>query len=188
MVLQHGELPGQFSAFQLLREGILDNRDMAEQGFGKRNADGLRAIGRITGYMREFATTGDPEMLEPGTELAVATVVHLFDHGDAVSRWIADVFLRDFEESVGREMAMGQQVVSADRLQPEGLSDEAAGIRVLQRGTHGLVSSTVVDFRVGRLLGVTFCVTLGDAVRTAEVEELARNLERKMVQVVLGAD
>jgi hypothetical protein len=45
----------------------------------------------------------------------------------------------------------------------------------------------VVDFRVGRLLGVVYLATFGNAERRAVVEHLGHALERKIVGVVLGA-
>jgi hypothetical protein len=48
------------------------------------------------------------------------------------------------------------------------------------------VSSTVVDFRVGRLLGVVYIAAFGNCERRAIVERLGQMLERKIVRVVLG--
>ena len=50
-----------------------------------------------------------------------------------------------------------------------------------------MVSSTVVDFRVGRLLGVAYVVSVGEAERKELAERLGQELERQMVRVVLGS-
>jgi hypothetical protein len=49
-----------------------------------------------------------------------------------------------------------------------------------------LVSSTVVDFRVGRILGVAYVGSVGDHTRLEEATELGLALEQNLVSVVLG--
>jgi hypothetical protein len=49
----------------------------------------------------------------------------------------------------------------------------------------GPISSTVVDFRLGRLLGVVYVATFGNYERQEVVERLGHALERKIVRVVL---
>jgi hypothetical protein len=71
------------------------------------------------------------------------------------------------------------------RLEFQGFADEVAGLRVLQSSPIGPISSTVVDFRVGRILGVAYVVTLGNHARRELVERLGHALERKIVRVVL---
>ncbi|MBI3330068.1 MAG: hypothetical protein HYZ81_25590, partial [Nitrospinae bacterium] len=88
---------------------------------------------------------------------------------------------------VGQEIDAGQYLLTVQRLPFRGFSDEAAGIRMVQSGASGPVSSTVVDFRVGRLLGVAYVATFGNYERRALVERLGLELERRMVRVVLGA-
>ena len=58
---------------------------------------------------------------------------------------------------------------------------------MLQGGVDGLISSTVVDFRVGRLLGVAFIGAVGDHDRLDQVVQLGRTLEKRIVSVVLGS-
>jgi hypothetical protein len=74
----------------------------------------------------------------------------------------------------------------AQRLSFTGFADEVAGLRVLQSTENGPVSSTVVDLRVGRVLGVAYIATLGNYNRQELVQELGLTLERKIVRVVLG--
>ncbi|MBI3327364.1 MAG: hypothetical protein HYZ81_11765 [Nitrospinae bacterium] len=187
MVLSQDELPPALREFLPLRAGILDNDTMADQGFPGNTSESFRALGRITGYMREFVApaprTGD---IPVGYDLAAATVVHLFDDAQGVSRWMQEIFLGQFEANVDQESHPGQHLLMVERLQFRGFSDEVAGLRVLQSGTTGPVSSTVVDFRVGRLLGVAYVATFGNYERRALVERLGLELERRMVRVVLG--
>ena len=188
MVLDQRDLPGEFSGFRPLREGPLDNDTMAKQSFAGRTGNDLLALGRITGHLKEFAATSSPEGVPPGTSLAVATVVHLFTDGDAVSRWITEVFQREFEAAIGEEVAPGYRIESAEAFSPRGLAGETVGMDVEQRGPAGAASSTVIDFRVGRLLGVAYAVTAEEPGERSPIEAVAAALERKMVRVVLRAE
>ena len=185
MVLEKKELPEEFQGHQMMREGELDNETMAEQGFADNTAQKFREVGRVNGFMREFGPTFSMS-LEDGTNVVAATVAHLFNDPEAVHNWMHDVFLKDFEDKVGEGLNEGQQLVSVERLEPAGLFDEAVALKVLQGGSPGLFSSTVVDFRVGRLLGVAFVGTVGDHLRLELASELALSLEKRMVKVVLG--
>ena len=187
MVLELRELPAEFQGFHPTHDGILDNATMAEQGFSGSSAEHFAAIGRLTGYVQEFSAPlprGEP--IAVGQDLAVATVAHLFEDAGGVSRWMQEVFLGQFEANVGQEIHPGQHLLMTERLPFQGFADEVVGLRVLQSGPHGPVSSTVVDFRVGRILGVAYIATYGNCERRAVVERLGHLLERKIVRVVLG--
>jgi hypothetical protein len=188
MVLDLGDLPADFQAFLLARQGVLDNAAMAEQGFPGNSVETFTALGRISGYLREFvAPMPAGEVIPPGYDLAVATVVHLFEAPEGVSRWMQEIFLGQFEAHVGQEIHPEQQLLMVERLTFQGFSDEVAGLRVLQSSPQGPVSSTVVDFRVGRLLGVAYVASFGNYERRAVVEQIGQALERQCVRVVLGA-
>jgi hypothetical protein len=98
-----------------------------------------------------------------------------------------EVFVKDFEENVGESVGEDQQLISTQRLETSGFFDEAVALKVLQGGAAGLISSTVLDFRVGRILGVAFVGTVGDHERLDLATQLAQSLEKRIVQVVLGA-
>jgi hypothetical protein len=187
MVLDLAELPPEFQGFHPSRDGILDNATMAEQGFPGNTAERFAALGRITGYVQEFAApVPRGEVIPVGYDLVVATVVHLFEDAGGVSCWMQDIFLGQFEANAGQEIHPDQHLLMVERLPFRGFSDEVAGLRVLQSGPQGPVSSTVVDFRVGRLLGVVYLAAFGNCERQAMVEHLGHALERKIVRVVLG--
>jgi hypothetical protein len=187
MVLDLRELPLEFQDFHPTRDGILDNATMAEQGFAGSSAEHFAAIGRLTGYVQEFAAPLPAgEAIRVGYDLAVATVAHLFEDAVGVSRWMQEIFLGQFEANVGQELHPGQHLLMVERLPFEGFSDEVVGLRVLQSGPQGPVSSTVVDFRIGRLLGVVYAAAFGNCERRALVERIGHTFERKIVQVVLG--
>jgi hypothetical protein len=188
MLLDHDELPPAFRDFQLSREGSLSNELMAEQGFPGNSADSFAALGRLTGSVQEFAAPA-PEggAIPVGYDFALASVVHLFNDPAGVSRWMQEIFVGQFEVNVGAEVHPGQHLLMVERLPLHGFSDEAVGLRVLQSGPQGPMSSTVVDFRVGRILGVVYIATFGNSERRALAERLGQELERKIVRVVLGA-
>jgi hypothetical protein len=187
MVLDLRELPLEFQDFHPTRDGILDNATMAEQGFAGSSAEHFAAIGRLTGYVQEFAAPLPAgEAIPVGYDLAVATVAHLFEDAVGVSRWMQEIFLGQFEANVGQELHPGQHLLMVERLPFEGFSDEVVGLRVLQSGPQGPVSSTVVDFRIGRLLGVVYAAAFGNCERRALVERIGHTFERKIVRVVLG--
>lgn len=186
MLLGKTEFPEQFQGHQVVREGPLDNDTLAANGFEGTTAERFKQAGRVTGMMRELGPTSTMGMAD-GFDFMAASVVHLFDTPDSVHGWMHDIFLKDFEDRVGESVGQGHQLVSATRLDPQGFFDEAVGLKVLQGGASGLISSTVVDFRVGRLLGVVFIGTVGDHDRLDQVMQLGQMLEKRMVRVVLGS-
>lgn len=185
MPLERGELPARFEAFHPSRESDLDNQVMAEHGFPGSDAERFRRVGRIGGYMREFVAVGPTARMD-GIDFMAATVAHLFDTPESVYSWMHDVFLKDFETNVGTELGANQRLLGAERLEPSGLFDEAVALKALHDDNGRLISVTIVDFRVGRVLGVAFVGTLGDHSRLSEATELAVALERRIVSVALG--
>ena len=185
MVLIKGEFPADFQTHQIVREGELNNETLAANGFAGNTAQRFLEAGRVTGNMRELGPTSGMAMAD-GFDFMAASVVHLFDTPESVSRWMRDVFLKDFEDRVGDSVGQGHQLVSATRLETSGFFDESVALRVLQGGPTGLISSTVVDFRLGRLLGVAFVGTIGDHQRAELAMQIGQALERRMASVVLG--
>ena len=186
MVLEKPEFPEFFQGHQVVREGALDNTTLAENGFKGSTAKRFSDAGRVSGAMRELGPTSNMAMSD-GFDFMAASVVHLFASPASVHYWMHDIFLKDFEDQIGQSVGQGHQLVSATRLEPQGFFDEAVGLRILQGGANGLISSTVVDFRVGRLLGVVFIGAVGDHDRLTPVEQLGQTLEKRMVSVVLGS-
>ena len=185
MVLDKSEFPEEFQGHQVVREGPLDNASMAEHGFAGSTAERFKLAGRVTGFMREFGPTsnmGAPD----GFNFLAASVAHLFDTPDSVVGWMQDVFLKDFEENIGEGVGEGHQLVSAQRFEPKSFFDEAVALRILQGGPTGLISSTVIDFRVGRILGVAFVGTVGDHERMELATQVGLALEKRIVKIALG--
>ena len=184
MVLENSDMPEEFQEFQVVREGPLDNETMAQHGFQGNTPERFRTLGRVTGFMRELGETSNAG---DGFNFLGATVAHLFDNPKTVTDWMHEVFIKDFEANIGESVGEDQQLISTKRLETSGFFDEAVALKVLQGGTAGLVSSTVLDFRVGRILGVAFVGTVGDHERLDLATQLAQSLERQIVKVVLGA-
>ncbi|MAM66924.1 MAG: hypothetical protein CL702_11160 [Chloroflexi bacterium] len=184
MVLENSDMPEEFQGFQVVREGPLDNETMAQHGFQGNTSERFRTLGRVTGFMRELGETSNAG---DGFNFLGATVAHLFDNPKTVTDWMNEVFIKDFEANIGESVGEDQQLISTKRLETSGFFDEAVALKVLQGGTAGLVSSTVLDFRVGRILGVAFVGTVGDHERLDLATQLAQSLERQIVKVVLGA-
>ncbi len=188
MALAKEHLPLDFSDFKVVREGELTNEAMAELPLSGHTAEELRGFGRVTGFQREWVTTVEEPLLKDGADLAVATVVHLLDSPEAVSSWITKVFLEEFKSKIGEDLGPEHRLISVDEVDLAGkFHDEAVGIRAVQQGPKGLVSSSVLDFRLGRLLGVVYVVTSGDQNRFKLAEALGKELERLMVAVAVGA-
>ena len=101
------------------------------------------------------------------------------------ARWIDEIFIRQFEENVGRELESGQRLEEARRVDASGFHGDSAAMFAVQSGAGGQVSSTILDFRVGRLLGVTFVVAAGNHERVESARRLAVDLERQMMRIIL---
>ena len=180
MVLEKAAFPEAFQGHQIIREGTLDNETLAQNGFEGTTPERFSQAGRVTGVMRELGPTSNMAMVD-GFDFMAASVVHLFDSPDSVHNWMHEIFLKDFEDRVGESVGQGHQLVSATRLNPQGFFDETVGLKVLQGGIDGLISSTVIDFRVGRLLGVVFIGVVGDHDRLQQDEKQGQDLAKPIL-------
>ncbi|MCH7786424.1 MAG: hypothetical protein IIC22_02840 [Chloroflexi bacterium] len=185
MVLEKEQLPQEFKQFKPGREGPLDNTTMAEQGFPGSTEESFHDMGRITGYIREFTSPTANPPAQDGTDIMVATVVHLFDDAQVVSKWMTDVFVKQFEDNVGKSMPSGQELIAIEHVVVNGFYDEVVALKATQTKDGSTFSSTIIDFRLGRLLGVAFVVASGDVERTSLAEKVAVELERNIVKAVL---
>ena len=186
MLLDVDDLPSELTGFEIAREGILDNTTMADHGFPGQTVESIGARGRITGYVREFA----PEELETaldGDLITVGTVIHLFETDNGPSEWIDDIFIKEFLGSVGNLNDNGHELIHAEQVELSGFYGKSASIFAVHEIPNGTLGSTIVDFSIGRLLGVTFVVTLGETQNLELAKDLALSLERQVVSVVLGS-
>ena len=184
LALAASDLPDTYRDYTRVREDELDNARMAENGFEDASEERYREIGRINGFVREFWSP-DAQLDMDGEDVMAGTVAHLFETPEGVSRWISEVFLGDFANNVGSPAGDGQILVGIDRFEPEGFFDEAAGIRARYDRYGHAISATIIDFRVGRILGVAYIATLGDYERISEANELGMAMEQGIVAEVL---
>ena len=186
MALDLNNLPDELSGFSPFRESVLDNKLMASHGFPGNTEDKYNAAGRMTGYLREFASPSAIPKREDGQNIVAATVIHLFENEDSAASWMTNVFVKQFKDNVGREVGEDQKLVAVEELEIEDFYDRAVGIRAVQDGVDGILSTTVIDFRIGRILGVSFVVTVGDHGRTELTTMLGLELERNIVRELLA--
>ncbi len=184
MVLAEDDLSPTYTGFSKLREGELDNRFLAEHGFSGSTERRFMEAGRITGYGREFFAA-EARMDMDGVDMVVGSVAHLFDTPQSVSGWMRDIFLQDFRENVGVALENGQRMIEVEELEPQGFFDEAVALKASYDSSGQTISSTVVDFRVGRILGVVFITTVGNHSRLNEAATLGIAMEKLIVAAAL---
>ena len=187
MLLGIEDLPDLLNEFEIAREGILDNATMADHGFPGHTTESIAARGRITGYVREF-TPQELETALDGDLITAGTVVHLFEGNDDPSEWIKEIFLKEFLGNVGDLNDNGHELVHAEELELEGFYGKAASVFAVHDVPNGVLGSTIIDFSIGRLLGVAFVVSLGEVQNRELAKDLALRLERKVVRVALGSN
>ena len=114
MVLETKDLPSSLSGYRTVRESVLGNESMAEKGFASASAERFAQAGRINGFVREFGP--DPSTESPDKiSVVVGTVAHLFKDPESVAGWMKNVFLKDFEESVGQAVDDAHELAMASR-------------------------------------------------------------------------
>lgn len=185
MLLEPTDMPPDLAGFVVAREGELDNETMAEHGFPGQTEESIGEAGRIGGYLRETSRELEEE---PGTGLIVSAgmVVHLFRDEEAVERWIDDTFLHEFVGNAGRVLDNGHELLHAEEVPVSGFHGKAAGVFAVHDVPVGVIGSTIVDFALGRLLGVAFVVALGSSEHLSTARDLALRMERRFVSVALG--
>lgn len=188
MVLNIEDLPNELSDFTLLRENVLDNKTLATHGFPNNTEESYTNLGRITGYLREFASPTAIPQHNDAFNIVAATIVHLFTDEVCAKGWMTNMFVNQFEENLGKEIGDGQKLVTVEKLEIDDFYEHSVGIRAVQDGAEGVLSTTVIDFQMGNLLGVSFVVTVGDHGRTELATMLGLELERSIVRELLSTN
>ena len=184
MVLLEEDLAPLYDGFSAVREGELDNRELAEHGFSGATERRFQEAGRIAGYVREFVSpTAQLDM--DGVDLIVGSVGHLFSTPEDVSHWMREIFLKDFTENIGAVLENGQKMIEVEELEPRGFFDDAVALKAVHDSSGQIISSTVVDFRVGRILGVTYVATVGNHLRLEKATALGIAMEKLIVSAAL---
>ena len=96
-----------------------------------------------------------------------------------------EIFIIQFLDNIGHEVGENQKLVAVEKLEIDDFYSRSVGVRAIQDGEEGVLSTTVIDFSLGRLLGVSFIVTVGDHGRTELVTNLGLELERNIVRELL---
>ncbi len=184
MVLLEEDLAPPYDGFSAVREGELDNRELAEHGFSGATERRFQEAGRIAGYVREFVSP-TAQLGMDGADLIVGSVGHLFSTPEDVSHWMREIFLKDFTENIGAVLENGQKMIEVEELEPRGFFDDAVALKAVHDSSGQIISSTVVDFRVGRILGVTYVATVGNHLRLEEATALGIAMEKLIVSAAL---
>ncbi|MDE2838045.1 MAG: hypothetical protein OXL97_11150 [Chloroflexota bacterium] len=187
MLLHPEEMPSELAGFVVAREGELDNGTMAEHGFPGQTEESIREAGRVGGYLREISRELEEEP-EGGLIVSAGMVAHLFNDGASVERWIDETFLTEFVGNAGRVLDNGHELLHAEEVPVSGFHGKAAGVFAVHDVPVGVIGSTIVDFALGRLLGVAFVVALGGREHLSTARELGLRMERRFVSVALGGD
>ena len=185
MLLHPVDMPPDLTGFVVTRENELDNETMAEHGFPGQTEETIGEAGRISGYLRELSRELEEEP-ETGFIVSAGMVAHLFRDGESVERWIDETFLSEFVGNAGRVMDNGHELLHAEEVPVSGFHGKAAAVFAVHDVPVGVIGSTIVDFALGRLLGVGFVVALGSSEHLATARELALRMERRFVSVALG--
>ena len=178
-------LPDRYESYTQTREEELGNAKMAVHGFPGATEERFEEIGRVNGFVREFWSSSVDQSAD-GADVLVGSVAHIFNTPDGVYDWMHDVFLSDFFNNIGADAGEDQVLVSADQFTPEGFFDEAVGLRAGYNRSGHPITATIIDFRVGRILGVAYVATTGDHARVEEATDLGMKMEESIVSVVLG--
>jgi hypothetical protein len=185
MLLDPEDMPPELAGFVVAREGELDNETMAEHGFPGQTEESIRDAGRISGYLRETSRELEEEP-ETGLIVSAGMVAHLFRDRESVERWIDETFLTEFVGNAGRVLDNGHELLHAEEVPVSGFHGKAAGVFAVHDVPVGVIGSTIVDFALGRLLGVAFVVALGNREHLSTARDLALRMERRFVSVALG--
>ena len=185
MLLEPADMPSEFARFVVAREGVLDNETMARNGFPGQTEESIEEAGRISGYLREMSRELEEEP-ETGLIISAGMVAHLFRDAASVERWIDETFLTEFIGNAGRVLDNGHELLHAEEVPASGFHGRAAAVFAVHDMPVGVIGSTIVDFALGRLLGVAFVVALGSSERLASARDLGLRLERRFVSVALG--
>ena len=189
LLLQEDELPPVLAGLRLAHDALHDNDALARELFADVGAPALRSeYGRLTGWVRRFAADARGE--KPGAPTAAGVTCHLYTGPEDVERWVTQVFPGRFEGREGQKApaakALGLQLAAVRRVKVPGLRDISQGMRVTIEDPGGLRTQTIVDFRVGSVLGVVFVVASGDVDCVPFVAPLAAAQERKIAQGARG--
>jgi len=185
MVLDLEEISIYLSGLRVVNEGILTNRQLAESGFHGDTESYFLNQGRKTGFMREFGIR-NLEKMSDGDDFVIGCVAHSFEDDRSVNDWMEQVFLKRFVDRIGELIGVNQKLLDVKEILSEHFFDHSLAVHLIEEGPEGEVSFTIIDFKIGTLLGVCFVGTKGRHSRMELCEQIGLALEQKMVTYLLG--
>ncbi len=187
MVLPQQELGGEFADLEIDEDsGFTDNEENADDTIDPADtATDLEQAGRIIGYSLRYSDPTFSALAAGDGLVSVGTSVQLFERADDASAYV-DQQLDDTRRFEGEEVEPGLTLQEFDTFAVKDLADQATGLRYHIGFIDAETYQTVVVFTLGRLLGAAFITKADDADVDAQVEEIARALEERIVGVLLG--
>ncbi|MBI1885318.1 MAG: hypothetical protein HYS09_03220 [Chloroflexi bacterium] len=164
--------------------GFQDNKAAAQDTADPNDtAADVAEAGRINGYelsYSDFSRLGEAE-----GAVEADTAVELYRDADAASAWLARL-VNDIQGLEGQEAQEGFSVKNVETFTIDGLGDEATGLRYRFSVGDATGHTTLVIFRLDRLLAGTVQVRNDDKDVDSQVEQTARSLEERIKGVALG--
>jgi hypothetical protein len=188
MAVYEVDLPQEFDGFVRTTEsGFKTNEQSAEMNFDPADeANDLELFGQVREYVRIYELPPVGGQIPQGEAISLASSARLFEEPSGASDYLEDE-LADLEGSVGKELG-DTTIEEFERFGVSGIGDEAVGVRTTvmspDDGSERLTYATQVSFRRGRLLLSIAVVRTDDEDVSAELKDLARDLDER-IQVVL---
>jgi len=185
MAVYEVDLPQEFTDFVRTTEsGFKTNEQSAERHFDPADeADDLELFGQVGEYVRIYELPPVGGQIPQREAISLVSSARLFEEPSGASDYLEDE-LADLEGSVGKDVGD----VTIEEFGVGGIGDEAVGVRTtvvyLDDGSESLTYATQVSFRRGRLLLSIAVVRTDDEDVSAELKDLARDLDER-IQVVL---
>ncbi|MGH9197883.1 MAG: hypothetical protein ACRD1T_19335, partial [Acidimicrobiia bacterium] len=166
--------------------GFQDNEAAADDTIDPDDtAENLAEAGRTNGYDLTFS---DPSFsaLEAGEgPLEVNSSVDLFATKEAAAQFIAKQ-VADYSSFEGQDVEPGFRLASVETYTVDSLGDEAVGFDLQIQFSDVSFYGIFVGFRLDRLVAAAGIATADDADVKAQSETLARLLEQRIRDVLLG--
>jgi hypothetical protein len=187
MVVPQEDLGDEFADLETDEgSGFVDNQEAADGTVDPDDtASDLESAGRLNGYELAYSD-GSGSALEAGEGVVqVATDVSLFRDAGAASDFLAKE-AEDHQRFEGKEIRPSLTLEEVETFAVDGLGDEAIGLRVRASLAGAELYLTSVSFRMNRLVGGAWVFRADDASVNSQVEAIARTLEERVKDVLLG--
>jgi len=187
MVLPQENLGDEFADLETDEDsGFVDNQEAADGTIDPDDtASDLEQAGRINGYELSYTDTSLSALEAGEGVVVVATDVNLFRDVGAASDFLAKE-ADDHQRFEGKEIRPGLILEEVETFAVDGLGDEAIGLRARASLGDAKLYLTSISFRLDRLVGGAWLFRADDASVNSQVEAIARALEERIKDVLLG--